>query len=352
EDSVIKNQQRGYGDGFLGLAFQDGLDASKRHESGIYYLVSQKQIKNPVFSIWISPESKVGETELTKGALGKLVLGGVDTSLYYGSLSFMNIVPSPGPGSSNYFWAVTSGSLSVGSASISPPSGTSTFFDSGGTLIVLDAKTFPSLLNSLAPGKQDSFKLQGSYYTVDCAFGLSLPEVSFSMGGHSFSLAAKDYILPNGANCVLGITSSTRTSWIFGEVFFRKYYMFFDIQNRQVGWALSANRNGNGVLPSFTSANPVQPAPGASKPVTTVQVANPAGVVALNPTASSKTSAAKSEATGAVSSPGGPDSLNVLDGNNDAKATGTAGNTSASSKSDSITAFVQLSSVMVFLIIL
>ncbi|KAJ3291716.1 hypothetical protein HDU79_002118, partial [Rhizoclosmatium sp. JEL0117] len=97
EDSVIKNQQRGYGDGFLGLAFQDGLDASKPHESGIYYLVSQKQIKNPVFSIWISPESKVGETELTKGALGKLVLGGVDTSLYYGSLSFMNIVPSPGP---------------------------------------------------------------------------------------------------------------------------------------------------------------------------------------------------------------------------------------------------------------
>ncbi|XP_077265103.1 lysosomal aspartic protease-like isoform X2 [Temnothorax americanus] len=72
-----------------------------------------------------------------------------------------------------------------------------------------------------------------------------LPDISFVIGGKTFLLTGRDYILKLGVelggNCIPGFQAVTQfdgIDWILGDVFIRRYYTVFDMGNDRVGFAL------------------------------------------------------------------------------------------------------------------
>ncbi|KAJ3061591.1 hypothetical protein HDU99_005511 [Rhizoclosmatium hyalinum] len=199
----MKNAMGSYGEGVIGLAFEGGMDQSQQHQNVVYHLVSQGKLPNAVFGVWINPNTAIGSYDPNGG---RLTLGGVDTSLYQGSFTFLSIIGSDGPSGYNYFWAVPAGSFSAPGFSAAAPSGFKTYFDTGSTIINIDSGTFQSLLGFLSSKSPSAFKSSGAYYTIDCGIGRSLPDITINLGGASFVLSSSDYIIPipNNPVCALG----------------------------------------------------------------------------------------------------------------------------------------------------
>ena len=72
--------------------------------------------------------------------------------------------------------------------------------------------------------------------------------ISFKLADKHFELEADDYILKlpdNDGNivCVSGFIGGGKKFpfWILGDIFIRKYYTEFDVENLRVGFAKSKN---------------------------------------------------------------------------------------------------------------
>lgn len=92
----------GYNDGLLGLAYSN---LAAGGEAPLFYnMWSQNLIPKPIFSFYLNPlvdrsEIDLGETKLwfyvhrdiTATSGGELILGGVDSTKYTGSITYVNV---------------------------------------------------------------------------------------------------------------------------------------------------------------------------------------------------------------------------------------------------------------------
>merc|ERR1712045_685227 len=87
----------------------------------------------------------------------------------------------------------------------------------------------------------------GKEYTIDCSKKATLPDLSVTLGGKSFTLSPDDYVLSVSGQCLfafmpIDVPPPRGPLWIMGDVFMRKYYCVFDYGNKKMRMAPVAKR--------------------------------------------------------------------------------------------------------------
>lgn len=164
-------------DGILGLGF-DRISVN-----GIpppfYNMVNQGLLDEPVFAFSLGDAE--GESSAT--------FGGIDESAYKGKLVTL-------PLRRKAYWEVDFDAISYGD-STADLEGTGVILDTGTSLIAL-----PSTLADLLNKEMGAKKGYNGQYTVECDKRDTLPDVTFTLSGHKFSITAYDYILEVQGSCI------------------------------------------------------------------------------------------------------------------------------------------------------
>ncbi|XP_075152703.1 lysosomal aspartic protease-like [Haematobia irritans] len=205
-------------DGILGMAYQS--IAVDDVVPPFYNMFSQSLVDSDVFSFYLT---RAGTA--TQG--GELILGGVDSSLYSGDLTYVDV-------SDQGYWQFVMDSASISGNSVC--SSCQAIADTGTSLIVAPEDAYVTL-NELIGGSEND---DGQFF-VDCSTISSLPDVELTIGGTVFTLTPDMYIVDvtddDTTYCMSAFTYMGTDFWILGDVFIGPYYTVFDLGNNRVGFA-------------------------------------------------------------------------------------------------------------------
>lgn len=207
-------------DGILGLGF-DTISVNKMVPP-FYNALDQGLLDEPVFAFYLGDANKEGdESEAT--------FGGVDKSHYTGEL--INI-----PLRRKAYWEVDFDAITLGDATAELEN-TGVILDTGTSLIALPS-TMAELLNKEI-GAKKGFTGQ---YSVDCDKRSSLPDITFTLAGHNFTIGPFDYTLEVQGSCIssfmgMDFPEPVGPLAILGDAFLRKWYSVYDHGKGSVGLA-------------------------------------------------------------------------------------------------------------------
>jgi len=202
-------------DGILGLGYD--TIAVNRIPPPFYTMVEQGVLDEPKFAFFI------GGTEDESEA----VFGGHDESRYKGDLVKL-------PVRRKAYWEVDFDAISFGDSTAELDS-TGAILDTGTSLIALPS-TMAELLNTEIGAK----KSWNGQYTVECEKRDSLPDMTFTLTGHNFTITPYDYILEVQGSCIsalmgMDFPEPVGPLAILGDAFLRKYYSVYDLGDDSVG---------------------------------------------------------------------------------------------------------------------
>lgn len=204
-------------DGILGLGYDT---ISVNHIPPPFYnMIDQGKLDEPVFAFYL------GSTEQESEA----VFGGIDEKHYTGKMVKL-------PLRRRAYWEVDFDAITFGDQS-AQLEGTGAIVDTGTSLIALPV-TLADLLNEEMGAK----KGWNGQYSVDCAKRNELPDLTFTLTGHNFTITAYDYILEVQGSCISAIMGMDFPApvgplAILGDAFLRKYYSVYDLGNNAIGLA-------------------------------------------------------------------------------------------------------------------
>lgn len=203
-------------DGIMGLAWPS---ISVTHATPVFFnLISQQPSMQKVFSIALPDAS---------GTDGVMDIGGIDTAHYTGDLVNVSLTEET-------YWQSTFASLKIGTDEIISTS-TRMVVDSGTSLLV-----GPTAIVAQIATKIGATEIMPGKYTVSCLSVPYLPVVKFNVGGVEWALSGSDYVINDeDIECIVGIAGMDLPEpitgmWILGDVFMRKVFTVFDVENKQV----------------------------------------------------------------------------------------------------------------------
>ncbi|KAJ0036846.1 hypothetical protein NQD34_005523 [Periophthalmus magnuspinnatus] len=208
-------------DGILGLAFQS--IASDNVMPVFKNMVSQSLVAQPLFSVYLSSNDQQGS---------EVIFGGVDSTHYTGSITWI-------PLSSATYWQINMDSVTINGQTVACSGGCQAIIDTGTSLIV-GPNTDINNINSWVGASVNQY----GEAIVNCQNIQSMPDVTFSLNGSSFTVPASAYVSQvktlNYHDCSTGFgQGGTEPLWILGDVFIREYYAIFDTQTQYIGLAKS-----------------------------------------------------------------------------------------------------------------
>jgi len=203
-------------DGILGLAFPT-LSVNKV-ATAFQNTVEQGLVQNAEFSFYL------GDCERDAG---ELLLGGTDSKYYKGEFNYV-------PLTYQTYWQIQIDGLNVDGTAYG--TNDQAIVDSGTSLLTGPSDVVASLAKQIG-----AKKFIAGEYLVTCD-ETKLPNLDFQIGGVTYTLEPKDYLIPDGKICLFGmmgldIKGPRMPKWILGDIFMRKYYTVFDVANSRVGFA-------------------------------------------------------------------------------------------------------------------
>lgn len=187
-------------------------------------MLNQGLLDDPVFAFYLGDANKEGDSS-------EATFGGIDESHYKGDLIKL-------PVRRKAYWEVELDSITLGDESADLED-TGAILDTGTSLIALPT-TLASLLNK-AIGAKKSWNGQ---YTIECDKRDSLPDLTFTLTGHNFTISPYDYILEVQGSCMssfmgMDFPEPVGPLVILGDSFLRRWYSVYDLGNNAVGLAES-----------------------------------------------------------------------------------------------------------------
>jgi len=209
-------------DGIMGLGY-DTISVNGI-EPPFYMLVDNGELDEPVFSFFL------GDTN-DEGSESVVTFGGVDKSHYTGKMTKI-------PLRRKAYWEVDLDAITFGDQTADLDD-TGAILDTGTSLIALPS-TLADLLNKEIGAK----KSYNGQYTVECDKRDSLPDMSFTLTGHNFTIGPYDYILEVQGSCIsafmgMDFPEPVGPLAILGDAFLRQWYSVYDLGNDAVGLAKS-----------------------------------------------------------------------------------------------------------------
>jgi hypothetical protein len=213
-------------DGICGLGWDD---ISVDHvETPLRALVNSGKLQERVFAFYLG----------SGGAVGELVLGGVDPKHYTGDFAYTPVIDMV-PGKKGY-WTVAMDDFKVKGQSVT--SVRKAIVDSGTSLLVVPTEDMKKIAAAVGAKPLGSFAPLNKEYLFDC--NADAPDFDVLIGGKTYTLTKDDYALKNGGKCLLGlqgmdIPAPAGPLIILGDVFMRAWYVKFDEGNKRLGFAKS-----------------------------------------------------------------------------------------------------------------
>ncbi|XP_064417138.1 nothepsin [Latimeria chalumnae] len=212
-------------DGVLGLGYPslsvgDALPVFDR-------ILEQELVEEPMFSFFLNREND-------KKSGGELILGGIDHSLYKGSINWV-------PVTFKAYWQILMDNVKIQGRVAFCPNGCQAIVDTGTSLITGPSSEIKRLQEDIGASPTS----HGEYY-LDCRRLSSMPRVTFTIGQVEYTLTAKQYATKvsyrRKTRCMSGfqamdIMTHAGPLWILGDLFISEYYTIFDRGNNRVGFA-------------------------------------------------------------------------------------------------------------------
>jgi len=164
-------------DGILGLGY-DTISVNKIVPP-FYNMVEQGLLDEPVFAFYLGGEADESEA----------IFGGVNKDHFTGKITEI-------PLRRKAYWEVDLDSITFGDSTAELES-TGVILDTGTSLIAL-----PTTLAELLNKEMGATKGYNGQYSVECEKRDSLPDLTFTLSGHDFTIGPYDYILEVQGSCI------------------------------------------------------------------------------------------------------------------------------------------------------
>eukprot|EP01084_Bolivina_argentea_P256060 430979_1 len=170
----------------------------------------------------------------TSGNKGAFTMGGVDTSRFTGELKHT-------PLTSETYWETHMTKFQIGNNTL--VSGPQRIICDSGT----SAITAPTEHVSAIAAMLNATQIMPGRYTVSCAAVPTMPNLQITIGGNVWEISPSDYIdNDEDIECILlimglDVPKPMGPLYIMGDVFMRKVYTIFDVENARLSMAYAVH---------------------------------------------------------------------------------------------------------------
>jgi len=171
---------------------------------------------------------------------GELIFGGVDQKHYTGDFAYVPVIPTS-PDGSKCYWEIALDGLTLKGAS--QTTAKKAIVDSGTSLLAGPTSEVKKIAEMLGAKSVLPIPPFNKEFLIDC--NATAPDMVFTIAGQQYTLTKEDYLINDGGKCLLGLTGIDLPAprgplWILGDIFMRKYYVKFDVDNTRIGIAKAA----------------------------------------------------------------------------------------------------------------